>query len=151
MVCFVKLIVCNNNSNDYKSMWSKAQIFYSNKDFNNCIVLLDNILNNCHDEDLLVKSYFLTSEIYLNEYKEFDISISFLDEILERYPDHTLYKRSLFTKSYILANYLESYTDAINLYSLFIKKFPDDELVSSVHYELKELDKYRSKINSMTN
>ena len=133
-------------------VWTKAQKYYENKEYNNSLVLLHQIIENkFYDDDFKAKSFFLISEIYLNEYKEYDISISFLNKILDNYPNHDLAKRSLFTKAYINANYIEAFTEAATLYNQFIKKYPNDELVSSVKYELDELDKYNETINNLIN
>ena len=146
-------ISCSNDDiKPVNEVWSKAQEYYENKDYNNSLVLLHQIVENqSYDDNFKAKSLFLISEIYLNEYKEYNISISFLNKILDNYPNHELAKRSLFTIAYINANYIEAFTEAVNLYNQFIEKYPSDELVSSVKYELDELDKYNETINSLIN
>ena len=143
---------CNNDNISISNKWNNAQEYYANKEYDKCLVSLNEILNSSdHINDFKAKSLFLISEIYLNEYKEYDLSISFLDKILIDFPVHKLAKRSLFTKAYINANYIESFSEAIILYNLFIDKYPNDELVSSVKYELNELEKYNETINSLMN
>ena len=146
-------ISCSNDDiKPVNEVWSKAQEYYENKDYNNSLVLLHQIVENqSYDDNFKAKSLFLISEIYLNEYKEYNISISFLNKILDNYPNHELAKRSLFTIAYINANYIEAFTEAVNLYNQFIEKYPSDELVSSVKYELDELDKYNETINNLIN
>ena len=146
-------ISCSNDDiKPVNEVWSKAQEYYENKDYNNSLVLLHQIVENqSYDDNFKAKSLFLISEIYLNEYKEYNISISFLNKILDNYPTHELAKRSLFTIAYINANYIEAFTEAVNLYNQFIEKYPSDELVSSVKYELDELDKYNETINNLIN
>ncbi len=132
-------------------MWDEAEMYYQNKKFDDSIIALNKIINLQNlEEDLKVKSLFLISEIYLNEYKEYDISVSFLDQILNSHQSHDLHKRALFTKAYINANYLDAYTDAIMLYNLFLENYPGDELVSSVNYELEELNKFQGQIEELT-
>ena len=70
---------------------------------------------------------------------------------MNSYANDELAKRALFTKAYIYANYLDQYSDAIDLYSNFISKYPNDELISSVKYELTELDKYTLIIDQILN
>jgi len=147
---FFLIFSCKNSSNNSENIWNESQRLYSIKDYNNCIVLLTSILDN-NNEEFKPKALFLISEIYLNEYQEYDISISFLDLIIDKYQDNDLAKRALFTKAYIQANYIESYSDAIDLYNTFIEKYPQDDLVSSVNYELNELNKYKTKIDQMIN
>jgi len=131
-------------------MWNEAEFYYQNKDFDGSIITLNKIINMQNvAEDLKVKSLFLISEIYLNEYKEYDISLSFLDKILNFHQNHNLHKRALFTKAYINANYLDAYTDAIILYDLFLENYPNDELASSVNYELEELNKFQEQIDKL--
>ena len=145
------LFSCFDKNNNSDNIWNEVERLYSIKDYNNCMVLLTDILDNKNNENLKPKALFLISEIYLNEYEEYDISISYLDLIIKEYKDHDVAKRSLFTKAYIKANYIESYTEAIDLYNDFIKKYPQDDLISSIKYELNELKEYETKINQMIN
>ena len=141
------LIGCNQSANE--RAWSNANNYYSNKDYDNCVVELTSILNNNNSNVLVPESLFLLSEIYMNEFEEYYIAIDYLDKIINDYPDNKLCKRALFTKAYMFANYLDMYTDAINLYKKFLNLYPTDELVSSVEYELKELDKHSQKIEQL--
>ena len=136
-IFFLFLSCFGDNTETILKQWNLAQEHYENKQYNESLVVLHRILNNSNSkDDIKVKSLFLISEIYLNEYKEYTISISFLNKILDGFPEHDLAKRSLFTKAYINANYIESFSEAVTLYNLFIRKYPDDELISSVNYEL---------------
>ena len=149
ILVFLNFYSCEKNNN-LNEMWDKAEVYYQNKNFDDSVIILNKIINMENAaEDLKVKSLFLISEIYLNEYKEYDISLSFLDRILNFHQGHTLHKRALFTKAYINANYLDAYTDAIILYNLFLESYPNDELVSSVNYELEELNKFQEQINEL--
>ena len=140
---------CNNDKDIDK--WNKAQILYNSKDFNNCLVELNEIVKSSKNEEYLTKSLFLISEIYLNEFKNYDITIEFLNRILWNYPSSDLAKRSLFTKAYINSNYIQSYTVAKELYNQFLSKYPNDDLVPSVKYELEELEKHTSTIQKLLN
>ena len=149
ILVFLNFYSCEKNNN-LNEMWDKAEVYYQNKNFDDSVIILNKIINMENtSEDLKVKSLFLISEIYLNEYKEYDISLSFLDQILNFYQGHNLHKRALFTKAYINANYLDAYTDAIVLYNLFLESYPNDELVSSVNYELEELNKFQEQIDEL--
>lgn len=149
ILVFLNFYSCEKNNN-LNEMWDKAEVYYQNKNFDDSVIILNKIINMGNaSEDLKVKSLFLISEIYLNEYKEYDISLSFLDQILNFHQGHSLHKRALFTKAYINANYLDAYTDAIILYNLFLESYPNDELVSSVNYELEELNKFQEQIDEL--
>ena len=149
LILLLVIFSCEKNNN-LNEMWDKAEVYYQNKNFDDSVIILNKIINMENtSEDLKVKSLFLISEIYLNEYKEYDISLSFLDQILNFHQGHNLHKRALFTKAYINANYLDSYTDAIILYNLFLESYPNDEMVSSVNYELEELNKFQEQINEL--
>ena len=147
---FVFLLIqlgCNNSYYDDK--WTEASSLYELEDYNNCVVLLSSIINDSKSDKYVVKSLFLLSEIYLNEFKEYYIAISYLDEILLNHGNNPLTKRALFTKAYVLSNYLELYSDAIFYYNDFLSKYPDDDLASSVKYELEELSSYADKIQDI--
>ena len=146
---FFLFISCNNNQD--LTNWENAQSLYNNQDFNNCLVVLHDIVNSSNNEDYITKSLFLISEIYLNEFKNYDITIEFLNKILWDYPDSDLAKRSLFTKAYINSNYIQSYTVAQLLYNQFLSKYPEDDLVPSVKYELDELSKHSDTIQKLLN
>jgi len=138
---------CNNSP--YDSKWNEASSLYELEDYDNCVVLLSSIIDDSKSDKYVVKSLFLLSEIYLNEFKEYYIAINYLDEILLNHANNPLAKRALFTKAYVLSNYLELYSDAIFYYNDFLSKYPNDGLASSVKYELEELSNYADKIQDM--
>ena len=151
LIYLILTISLSCNSSDDSDNWEKAQQLYNDKEFNNCLVLLNNIVNTSSSSDYITKSLFLISEIYLNEFKNYDITIEFLNKIIWDYPSSDLAKRSLFTKAYINSNYIQSYTESRELYNQFLLKYPSDDLVPSVEYELKELEKHNSTIQSLLN
>ena len=151
LIYLILTISLSCNSSDDSDNWEKAQQLYNDKEFNNCLVLLNNIVNTSSSSDYITKSLFLISEIYLNEFKNYDITIEFLNKIIWDYPSSDLAKRSLFTKAYINSNYIQSYTESRELYNQFLLKYPSDDLVPSVEYELKELEKHNSTIQNLLN
>ena len=48
--------------------------------------------------------------------------------------------------AYIYNNNLNMYTDAINYYKTFLNDYKNDELISSVHYELDQIESILTKI-----
>ena len=143
----ILLFSCNQQLKDKKS-WEEIIKFHSDKDYDNCLVNLHNLMDSYPNSAYIPSAYFLISEIYMNEFKEYDISISYLNLILNKYPNHRLSKKSLFTLGYINANYLEAYTRATDYYEKFLSKYPDDDLVPSVNYELANLSELNLKANS---
>ena len=138
-------------SSDNSKLWSNANKFYNEKDFNSCTFELTKIVDSNKSETYKTDALFLLSEIYLNEFQEYMISIEYLDILINDFPENELSKRALFTKAYIYANYLDMYTDATILYNHFIDKYPNDDLISSVEYELNELDKHKDVIERLMN
>ena len=140
---------CENNN--VEKIWLNSINNYDNKDYNQCLVGLNLITTNHSTSKYAPDSYYLISEIYLNEYKQYDIAIEFLEKIITDYPNSESSKKSLFTLGYINANYIDSFTDAINYYNDFLSKYPNDDLVPSVEYELENLLTVNSKIDSLIN
>ena len=72
---------CNKND-DLEKLWSNDMTFYEYQNYNQCLVSLDNLIEEYPDSDYAPKSYYLISEIYLNEYKQYDIAQEFLKKII---------------------------------------------------------------------
>ena len=147
------LIILNSSckNNDVENIWLNSINDFEKKDYNQCLVGLNLITTNYSTSKYAPDSYYLISEIYLNEYKQYDIAVEFLEKIITNYPNSESCKKSLFTLGYINANYIDSFTDAINYYKDFLSKYPDDDLVPSVEYELENLYIVNSKIDSLIN
>ena len=146
----IVLLSCSNTS-DSDELWNKAIHYYDTKDYDNCIVFLNKIIETYPADSKKPESYYLISEIYLNEYKNYDISIEYLKRIISLYPNNEVSKKSLFTLAYIHGNYIDSFTESTNYYNQFIEKYPNDDLIPSVHYELENLESINLKIDSLLN
>ena len=143
---------CNQNSySNAEKIWNEAIYNYDSGDYTACVLKLTNIVENHSTSQYCPKSYYLLSEIYLNEFKEYGISVDFLKIIIDQYSNSFEFKKSLFTLGYINANYLDAYTDAFYYYNEFISKYPDDELSPSVNYELENLQPLLDKVESLIN
>ena len=142
---------CDQSDVDIEKAWNNAINDYDKGRFSECVVKLNVIAEKYYDSSFAPKSYYLISEIYLNEYKQYDIAISFLNQILTEYPTSAENKKSLFTLGYVYANYTDSYTDANYYYKEFIKKYPNDDLIPSVQYELENLKPLIDKSDSLIN
>ena len=150
LIIAIILFSCKQNPNkDVVALWNEITILHNNNDFDDTLILLNRLIDDYSNSSYIPDAYYLISEIYINEHKEYSISIDYLLKLLDSYPDHNLAKKSLFTLGYINANYIDSYTDATTYYNLFLTKYPDDDLIPSVKYELKGLEKINDKINSL--
>jgi len=149
-ILLILLISCEN-SNSLSANWNKCMELYGQNDYDNCIVCLNDIVENKSDPEYSAKAIYMISEIYLNEYKEYNISKSFLNQIIIDYSDTETAKKALFTIAYINANYLELFTESIRYYSEFLEKYPNDDLIPSVKYELENLNVIQNTIDSLIN
>ena len=55
-------------------------------------------------------------------------------------------RKPLFMIAYIYNNNLNMYTHAINYYKTFLNDYKNDELISSVHYELEQIESILTNI-----
>ena len=148
--CLLFILSCSNISDDKTvDYWGEALIEYENNNYDACVIKLTNIIEKYPNSDYAPKSYYLISEIYLNEYKEYNISIDFLNKIIDNYPSSIEAKKSLFTIGYIYANYIDQYTDAFYFYNMFMENHPTDALIPSVEYELENLKPLLNKVDSL--
>ena len=115
------------------------------------IIYLESIIEKHPNHNLAEKSQFQIAEIYLNDIKDFDLAIEEFNKVIFSYPDSDVAKNSLFMIAYIYNNYLGAYSDAINSYNQFLSKYPNDELIPSINYELENLNKFQSIIDSLIN
>ena len=139
---------CNDN---ISTLWDEAKIDYSNKDYENCVIKLNKIIDNKGDLESIIQSKYLLSEIYLNEYDQYFIALDYLNMIIDDHGNHQLSKKSLFTAAYIYGNYLDAYSDSYNYYNKFLSLYPEDDLVESVKYELNNLTPYLNKTETLIN
>ena len=149
LIITIILFSCKQNLNKDIALWNDIINSHENKLYDDALVLLDRLISNHSNSNHVPDAYYLTSEIYINEFKEYDIAIDYLKQLIKEYPNHNLSKKSLFTLGYINANYIDSYTDAIVYYNQFLLKYPDDDLIPSVKYELEGLSEISDKIKSL--
>lgn len=148
LFAFLFFYSCNDNEN---ILWSEAKLDYSNKDYTNCVIKLNKIINDEEDVELIVQSKYLLSEIYLNEYEQYFLALEYLNMIIDKHNNHALAKKSLFTAAYIYGNYLDAYSDSFNYYSKFLNLYPNDDLVESVKYEMNNLSPLLDKTDIIIN
>ena len=147
-VILLLFYACNNNDSE---LWNNAKKDYSNKDYENCVIKLQQIIDSESDLETIIQSKYLLSEIYLNEYDQYFIALDYLNMIIDEHTQHELAKKSLFTAAYIYGNYLDAYTDSYNYYNKFLSLYPQDDLIESVKYELNNLTPYLNKTKSLIN
>ena len=136
---------------DANILWEKAKTSYSLNDFDDSVISLNQLISKFPDSKLVVESYYLLHEVFLNEFNNYDISIIYLNIIIDEYPEHELAKKSLFTLGYIYSNHISSYSDAYDTYNQFIEKYPNDDLVPSAEYEINNLKPILLDIEKLIN
>ena len=62
--CFIFIFSCNDKSNN---LWDSAKFDYENKDYESCVIKLNQIINKDLSVETLIQAKYLLSEIYLNE------------------------------------------------------------------------------------
>ena len=147
----VLLILFSCSNENPEALWNKAINMRTENNLKESITLYNKIISDYPNHDLSVKSQFQIAEIYLNDIKEYDIAIHEFNTVITNYPDRTEAMNSLFMIAYIYNNYLNAYSDAIEYYNLFLNSYPNAELIPSVKYELKGLEKYQNEIDSLNN
>ena len=130
---------CNQNVN-YSNIFELAENHRSNAEFMLCIKNLNQIINECKDNNLRQRAQFLIADIYMNDVKNYPYALDEFRKVLSLKIDNNLNKKSLFMYSYICSNYLDMYTDAYDSYKVFLELYPNDELVPSVLYEIDQLE-----------
>ena len=135
---------------DNLDLFEEVDLALSTKNYNRCMLLLNNIVNNYQDNQISVKAQYMMAEIFLNDFKDYSMAINYYQNIISNYSiDFQEVKKSMFTLAYIYANHLDYYTDAINLYKEFKNKYPNDDLIASIDYELENLLKIDKEIESL--
>jgi len=86
--------------------------------------------------------------LYANHQKDFEKSVDAYKRLIEKYPDSRHAIQSLFMIGYRYANDIGDLEKARQAYEEFMKKYPDHELASSVAWELENLGKDISDIET---
>jgi outer membrane protein assembly factor BamD len=132
-------------------LWVTAVEFRESDDLRSSITNFKDIVQNYPKSAFASKAQFQIADIYLNDVKDYRFSIQEFETLITNYPGAILAKKSTFMVAYIYSNYLDEYSKAIEKYELFLDRYPNDELVPSVEFELKNLNKYQSTIDSLNN
>ena len=109
-------------------------------------MILDYLINfDKTPKNIVIKSKFLRAQIFydLSYYIQ---AVNYFKLILEEDVSSEYRKKALFMTAYIYNNNLNMYTDAINYYKTFLNDYKNDELISSVHYELDQIENILTKI-----
>ncbi len=140
LVIFVYFTL-NQEVKDYESMYDEALTYMENKEFRECNVLLNDIIDSTESSfELKNKSIFKLGEIY-NFLKNYSQSISYFKQLLVLETENPLRKNALFMVAYIQNNKMDMYTESILTYEQFKRDYPDDELIPSVDYEIQQIEK----------
>ena len=130
----------------------KAKNYLKNKDYNNCMMILNELSLKYKDQELGADAEYMIAEIYLNDFQNYILAAYHYTNILDNYSNSfKTSKKSLFSLAYVYANYLDYYSDAFELYNQFIDLYPNDELIPSIKYELENLNKFQDTIDTLIN
>ena len=132
-------------------LWMSAIELREKDDFRSSITKLKSIIDNYPKSDFSPKAQFQIADIYLNDVKDYPFAIQEFETLIISHPESNLSKKSAFMIAYIYSNYLDEYSKAMDRYELFLNNYPNDELVPSVEFELKGLEKYQPTIDSLNN
>ena len=109
-------------------------------------MILDYLINfDKTPRNIIIKSKFLRAQIFydLSYYVQ---AVNYFKSILEEEISSEYRKKALFMTAYIYNNNLNMYTDAIDYYKTFLNDYKNDELISSVEYELDQINSIVAKI-----
>ena len=137
--------VCKNDKT-YEILYENSSNLKSNKKFKESNMILNYLINfEKTPKNIMIKSKFLRAQIFydLSYYVQ---AINFFKSILEEDISSEYRKKALFMTAYIYNNNLNMYTDAVYYYKTFLNDYKNDELISSVEYELNQIESIVKKI-----
>ena len=137
--------ICNDKKM-YEIIYESSLNLKNDKQFKESNMILDYLINfDKTPRNIIIKSKFLRAQIFydLSYYVQ---SIDYFKSILEEDISSEYRKKALFMTAYIYNNNLNMYTDAIEYYKTFLNDYKNDELISSVEYELDQINSIVAKI-----
>ena len=137
--------ICNDEKT-YEIIYESSLNLKNDKQFKESNMILDYLINfDKTPRNIIIKSKFLRAQIFydLSYYVQ---SIDYFKSILEEDISSEYRKKALFMTAYIYNNNLNMYTDAIDYYKTFLNDYKNDELISSVEYELDQINSIVAKI-----
>ena len=137
--------ICNN-VNTYDILYEYSLNLKNDKKLKESNTIIEHLINfDKTPNNIAIKSKFLRAQIFydLSYYVQ---AINYFKIILEEDISNEYRKKALFMIAYIYNNNLNMYTDAINYYKTFLNDYKNDELISSVHYELEQIESILTNI-----
>ena len=137
--------ICNN-VNTYDILYEYSLNLKNDKKLKESNTIIEHLINfDKTPNNIAIKSKFLRAQIFydLSYYVQ---AINYFKTILEEDISNEYRKKALFMIAYIYNNNLNMYTDAINYYKTFLNDYKNDELISSVHYELEQIESILTNI-----
>ena len=137
--------ICNDD-NTYAILYENSLKLKNDKKLKESNEIIEYLINfDKTPNNIVIKSKFLRAQIFydLSYYVQ---AINYFKTILEEDISNEYRKKALFMIAYIYNNNLNMYTDAINYYKTFLNDYKNDELISSVHYELDQIESILTKI-----
>ena len=137
--------ICNDEKM-YEIIYENSLNLKDDKKLKESNMILDYLINfDKTPRNIIIKSKFLRAQIFydLSYYVQ---AVNYFKSILEEEISSEYRKKALFMTAYIYNNNLNMYTDAIDYYKTFLKDYKNDELISSVEYELDQINSIVAKI-----
>ena len=137
--------ICNDDKT-YEILYDTSLELKNDKKLKESNMILDYLINfDKTPQNIIIKSKFLRAQIFydLSYYVQ---AVNYFKLILKEDISSDYRKKALFMTAYIYNNNLNMYTDAINYYKTFLNEYKNDELISSVEYELDQINSIVSKI-----
>ncbi|OUW20682.1 MAG: hypothetical protein CBD21_03655 [bacterium TMED161] len=137
--------ICNDDKT-YEILYDNSLELKNDKKLKESNMMLDYLINfDKTPQNIIIKSKFLRAQIFydLSYYVQ---AVNYFKLILKEDISSEYRKKALFMTAYIYNNNLNMYTDAINYYKTFLNEYKNDELISSVEYELGQINSIVAKI-----
>ena len=137
--------ICNDEKM-YEIIYENSLNLKEDKKLKESNMILDYLINfDKTPRNIIIKSKFLRAQIFydLSYYVQ---AVNYFKSILEEEISSEYRKKALFMTAYIYNNNLNMYTDAIDYYKTFLNDYKNDELISSVEYELDQINSIVAKI-----
>ena len=138
-------------SDKKQGFWNQYEESLKNKDYQNAILNLDNIISEDSNSDFGAKAQYSKGNLYQSYVHNYDLAIKEYDKVIKNYPNSIYVSDAHFLKCFILNNNVQKYTDAIICYEEFISNYPDSNFIDDAQSELKELSGQKTVIDSLIN
>jgi TolA-binding protein len=134
-----------------EQLYAQAQKFESEESFKEAIKTYEELVSKYPKGKHADEAQYKIGFLYLNSLQDFQKSIEAYRRVVQDYPDSEYASQAQFMLGYVYANELKKYDKAREAYDLFLRKYPNDQLIASVKWELENLGKDISEIETLGN